>query len=71
MSIANTLVRATTVMLSDIKRDENVTCVKVFVTLLEFHKELVLKHVGTTMPWLKLTNFLLNVHMTIHTALMK
>ena len=68
MNTASTLVLATTATLNVIKNEENVTCVKASETIQVFHRELVPKTAGILMPWLNLTNSLLNVRMTIHIA---
>ena len=65
---ASTLVLATTATLNVTKNVENVTCVKASETTQVSHKELVPKHAGIPMPWLNLTNSLLNVLMIIHTV---
>merc|ERR1719204_2085049 len=65
---ASTLVLATTATLNVIKNEENVTFVKASETTQVSHRELVPKTAGIPMPWLNLTNSLLNVHMIIRTA---
>ena len=68
MNTASTLVLATIATLNVIKNEENATYVKASETIQVFHRELVPKTAGILMPWLNLTNSLLNVHMIIHIA---